>query len=82
MSAGEPAKIHDDFSFQVETGQFIEIFFPDLQAVADENQRRGKMAEARVRASIDESVRRRKKEIWIGPPVTRAREDFDSSTSY
>src|SRR5260370_1324326 len=53
---GRAGEIDDDFSFQVETGQLIEIFLRDLQAVADENQRRGEVGGSAGGASIDESV--------------------------
>src|SRR5260370_25982855 len=53
---GRAGEIDDDFSFQVETGQLIEIFLRDLQAVADENQRRGELGRSAGGASIDESV--------------------------
>src|SRR5258708_25631938 len=39
---GRAGEIDDDFAFQVESGELIEIFFLNLQAVAHENQRRGK----------------------------------------
>src|SRR5258706_15917471 len=38
---GRDSEINDDLSFQIEAGELIEIFLRDLQAVADENQRRG-----------------------------------------
>ena len=34
-------EVDNDFPLQVETREFIEIFLGDLEAVADENQRRG-----------------------------------------
>ncbi len=37
---GRAGEINDDFSFEIEAGQFVEIFFGDFQAVADKNQRR------------------------------------------
>src|SRR5258708_9821755 len=38
---GRAGEIDDDFAFQVESGELIKIFFRNLQAVANEDQRRG-----------------------------------------
>ena len=41
MSDRRAGEVDDDFALEVQAGEFIEIFFRDFQAVADENQRRG-----------------------------------------
>src|SRR5436309_1296449 len=49
-------QIHNDFPFEVQTGKLIEIFFRNLQAVANKNQRRGKRYRGMRSASADEGV--------------------------
>ena len=40
---GRAGEIDDDFSFEVEAGEFIEILFGYVEAVAGKNQRRGEI---------------------------------------
>jgi hypothetical protein len=51
--AGE---IDDDFAFQVEAGELIEIFFRDLEAVSDEDERRGEICGRACSTRTDEGI--------------------------
>src|SRR5260370_38618919 len=53
---GRAHKINSDFTLEVNAGQLIEIFFRDLQAVTDENQRRGEIGGSMGRTRIDEGI--------------------------
>ena len=54
--SGRASEIDYDFSFEVEAGKFIEIFFRNFEAVADENQGRGEIDGFTRGTSADESV--------------------------
>src|SRR5437879_2228460 len=50
------SKIDDDFSLEIEAGQFVEVFFRNLQAVANKNQGRGKRCGGMRGARADEGI--------------------------